>query len=190
MQEPVLPVRHVLLQLLMVVALAASVVAIPGCASQQTARQDDEMTPAADTGETEQAPADTARPEAAAPQIPDALALTGTWVHDPRPVGPTSPGIRFSITVDSTTSDYLFGHLSYYMAGDMAADPASFRPFRADAPRDSILHIAIEVANAGRPGFVLDGIVRGDTIQMTGLILGPDTVAVTEDHWLLVRRSR
>ncbi len=190
MQEPVSPVRHVLLQLFVVVTLAASVVVVSGCASQQTARQDDETASAADTREIAQAPADTARPDAATPQVPDALALTGTWIHDPSPVGPTTPGIRFSITVDSTTPDYLFGHLSYYMAGDMAADPASFRPFRADAPRDSVLHIAIEVTSAGRPGLVLDGIVRGDTIQMTGLILGPDTVAVTEDHWRLVRRSR
>jgi len=128
-----------------------------------------------------------ARPAADEPTAePSYPPVVGNWELELDP--PTrGPRTRIDIAIDSAHGGSVYGRLTRYFAGDFGLDVREFDPFRGDLEEDGAVRIPIR---SGRIGdILLDGTVSGDTIALTTLGIGPDTMDARGGRWLLVRRG-
>jgi hypothetical protein len=77
--------------------------------------------------------------------------------------------------------------LTRYFAGDVGADPGAFGPLTGTASGDT-LRAMIPRRGSPLPGIALGAMGTGDTLSVTLIVLGPDTVASERGPWRLVRR--
>ena len=128
-----------------------------------------------------------AQPAADEPPVePSYPPVVGNWELelDPATRGPRT---RIDIAIDSAHGGSVYGRLTRYFAGDFGLDVREFDPFRGDLEEDGAVRIPIR---SGRIGdILLDGTVSGDTIALTTLGIGPDTMDARGGRWLLIRRG-
>jgi len=124
--------------------------------------------------------ADPPAPEPAYPPV------VGNWELelDPSTRGPRT---RIDIAIDSAHGGSVYGRLTRYFAGDFGLDVSQFGPFQGDLEQGGAVRIPISSDKIGN--ILLDGMVSGDTIALTTLGIGPDTIDARGGRWLLVRRG-
>jgi len=112
--------------------------------------------------------------------------VVGNWELELDP--PTrGPRTRIDVAIDSAHGGSVYGRLTRYFAGDFGLDVREFDPFRGDLKEDGAVRIPIRSDRIG--DILLDGTVSGDTIALTTLGIGPDTMDARGGRWLLIRRG-
>ncbi len=112
--------------------------------------------------------------------------VVGNWELELDP--PTrGPRTRINVAIDSAHGGSVYGRLTRYFAGDFGLDVREFDPFRGDLGENGAVRIPIRSDRIG--DILLDGTVSGDTIALTTLGIGPDTIDARGGRWLLVRRG-
>jgi len=112
--------------------------------------------------------------------------LVGNWELQSDPPQ-RLPGIRLTVTVDSTSGTRFFGRLSNYFSGDVGIDPRSFESFADSIRPDGSLTFAMPTVDRTMLGIVLEGTYTTDTIRLSRFVLGPDTLSTGTRRWTLVR---
>ena len=177
----------------------ALVLSIAACGSERPAADEppeEVVPPAPDTAAEQAAPteAEVSQPEpveaqpAAHPPPPEPSypPVVGNWELELDP--PTrGPRTQINVAIDSAPGGSVFGHLTRYFAGDFGLDVREFDPFRGDLKEDGAVRIPIRSDRIGN--ILLDGTVSGDTINLTTLGIGPDTIDARGGRWLFVRRG-
>lgn len=120
------------------------------------------------------------------PPAPSYPLVVGNWELELDP--PTrGPRTRINVAIDSAHGGSVYGRLTRYFAGDFGLDVREFDPFRGDLAENGAVRIPIRSDRIG--DILLDGTVSGDTIALTTLGIGPDTIDARGGRWLLVRRG-
>ena len=112
--------------------------------------------------------------------------VVGNWELELDPAT-RGPRIRINVAIDSAHGGSVYGRLTRYFAGDFGLDVREFDPFMGNLEEDGAVRIPISSKRIG--DILLDGTVSGDTIALTTLGIGPDTMDARGGRWLLVRRG-
>ncbi len=116
-----------------------------------------------------------------------AAQLIGHWdlASDPPQ---TLPGLRMAFAIDSTSGSGYFGRLAFYIAGNAGANAGDFKPFADTVGQDGSVQFRAAHGNPSLSGILVVGQLRGDTIHVETLVIGPDTLSRRQRKWFLVKR--
>ena len=175
----------------------AFVLTLASCGSERPAADEpleEVVPPAPDTAAEPDAEVSRPDPEpveaepAADPPAPEPAypPVVGNWELelDPATRGPRT---RIDIAIDSARGGSVYGRLTRYFMGDFGLDVREFDPFVGDRGKDGAVRIPISSDRIGN--ILLEGTVSGDTIALSTLGIGPDTMDARGGRWLLVRRG-
>jgi hypothetical protein len=98
------------------------------------------------------------------------------------------PGLRMGFAIDSASRYSYFGRLSFYMAGNAGANAGDFEPFADTMGQDESVRFRAAHGNPSISGILVVGQLRGDTIHVETLVIGPDTLSRQQRKWFLVKR--
>ena len=116
-----------------------------------------------------------------------AAQLIGEWLLASDPPQPL-PGLRIGFTVDSARGAAYHGRLSLYFAGNVGGRPDDFEPFSGSVGRDGTVTFRAQPGDPAAPSIMLVGPLRADTIHVTTLVVGADTLSGQHRSWFLVKR--
>ena len=93
-----------------------------------------------------------------------------------------------TIVVDSLGTEEFFGRMTRYFSGDAGIDPARFRPFTGSVREDSNVSFAISTLDQPAARLAFAGQLRGNTIHVSSLTLGPDELLRTGRRYFFVKQ--
>ncbi len=119
--------------------------------------------------------------------VPD---LVGAWtLGATAPAGSVGAGLQLDFHIDSVRSSSVFGRLTRFFAGDVGLDASRFSRFSGTLDQDSLISLTVSTDDDPASTISVSGMVRANSIDVTELLLGRDTLSGTSRVWVLRRTN-
>jgi hypothetical protein len=99
------------------------------------------------------------------------------------------PGMRLTLAVDSAGATSFHGRVASFFSGNVGIDPRIYRPFTGEvSAADSTVRLVIEPEDSSAQPLRFEGRLAGDSIAVSMLAFGRDTLHVARPLFLTRER--